>query len=308
MPSYKPYTEIASLPANSQGDRTILEAHLDENNAALADVLERLAQSLFSSGGVVMAGTVTNPSDAEVRVQGRMGVTSDGKTLVAVGDQITDLAGVATSTKCLVVIQAAAGSLSAHNFTDATTGEALTHNLISQWGLLTYIEGDASNYPALPDDCVPVAEVTKTGASTLTIDATITATPTLRYSGSGGDWGTLGGTLSDQTDLQNALDAKLGKLAAITTYSTSDDLDAIDDLGAYVRVTAAATINLPDGFPAGWQCVIVNATSGDTVALTADTTLTLPGGFDAEIQNRRAVTVIHVGSDVWEVHGALEES
>lgn len=131
MPTYKPYTEISGLEANGQGDITILGAHLDQNHAILADVIERISQALFTAGGVVIAGTVTNPSAAQVRVQGRLGVSKDAKTLLAVGDETVDLAPVATGTKCLVVIRAQAGALAQHNFTDATTGEALTHSLMS---------------------------------------------------------------------------------------------------------------------------------------------------------------------------------
>ena len=99
----------------------------------------------------------------------------------------------------------------------------------------------------------------------------------------------------------------LPKLAKVNSYAGNRTLDA-DDSGAYVRVTAAGTVTLPDGLATGFQCVIVNATASDTVELAAATTLTLPGGFEPEIQNRRAVTVVHVGSNVWEVHGALVES
>jgi|GEM_PF-4087352 len=291
MPTYKPYTEVATLEANSQGDRTILEAHLDQNHAVIVDVLERLAMAVFEEGGVVVPGTVTNPSGALVRVQGRMGVSKDGKTLLAVGDATVDLASVPIGTKCLVVIRALPGATVNHNFTDATTGESLTHTLMSAWGSLAVLEGDTSDYPELPDDCVPVAQVTKTGAATLTLDSVITTEPTPRYAGGGGDTSGL-----------------LPKLASVRGYAANASLDEEDDLGAYVRVTGAATITLPDGFPAGWQCVIVNATDAAEVALSAATTLTLPSGFDPTIQNRRAVTVIHVGSNVWEAHGALVES
>src|SRR5690606_9014266 len=94
----------------------------------------------------------------------------------------------------------------------------------------------------------------------------------------------------------------LPKLATVNSYAGNRTLDG-DDSGAYVRITAAGTVTLPDGLATGFQCVIVNATDSDTVALSAATTLTLPSGFDAEVQNRRAVTVIHVGSNVWEAHG-----
>jgi hypothetical protein len=96
-------------------------------------------------------------------------------------------------------------------------------------------------------------------------------------------------------------------LATITAYAANASLHETNDLGAYVRVTAEATITLPDGYATGWQCTIVNATSAADVDLSATTTLTLPEGFTEFIVNRRAVTVIHVGSNVWEVHGALVE-
>lgn len=180
MPTYPPYTRIADLPANSRGETTILEAHLDAAHATITLLVQFLIQALWSAGGVSIPGTVTNPEDAIVRVQGRLGVSADARTVLAVADQSVDLASVATSTKCLVVIRAEAGGTTGHTFTDATTGESITHNLLSDWGRLAFIEGDASNYPPLPDDCVPVAEVTKTGAATLSLDAVITAAPTPR--------------------------------------------------------------------------------------------------------------------------------
>lgn len=133
-----------------------------------------------------------------------------------------------------------------------------------------------------------------------------TAVLILAISGGGGGatWGGITGTLSDQTDLQSALDAKLAKNATVQSYAGNRTLDA-DNAGAYVRITAAGTVTLPDSLSTGFQCVIVNATASDTVSLSAATTLTIPTGYNAEIVNRRAVTVIHVGSNVWEAHGAL---
>lgn len=180
MPTYRPYTRISDLPANSRGETTILAAHLDAAHATITDLTQFLIQALFSAGGVVIAGTVSNPSAALVRVEGRLGVSKDAKTVLAVTDQSVDLAAVATGIKCLVVIRAEAGSTTAHTFTDAATGESITHSLLSTWGRVAYIEGDSSNYPPTPDDCVPVAQVTKTGAATLTLDSVITAAPTPR--------------------------------------------------------------------------------------------------------------------------------
>lgn len=99
----------------------------------------------------------------------------------------------------------------------------------------------------------------------------------------------------------------LPKLATVNSYAGNRTLNP-DDSGAYVRITAAGTVTLPNGLATGFQCVIVNATDAATVELAAATTLVLPVGFEPEIQNRRAVTLIHVGSNEWEVHGALVES
>lgn len=309
MPAYKPFTEISTLPGNANGDVTILEAHLDSAHNTITDVLEYMTQAVWSSGGVVIPGTVTNPEAALVRVQNRMGVTLDARTLLAVADQSVDLAEVATGTRCLVVIQAKAGAFTSHNFVDATTGESITHSLLSAWGKVEVIEGDASTYPVLPADCVPIAEVTKTGAAGLSIDTGITTAPTLRAGGGGGgspDWG-VGSDLADQSDLQSELEARLNKLAGVNSYPGDRTL-ASNDSGAYIRVTAAGTVSLPDGLATGFQCVIVNATDAATVELAAETALTIPTGFEPEIQNRRAVSVIHVGSNIWEAHGALVEA
>lgn len=180
MPTYCPFTRVQDLPANARGETTILEAHLDAAHDTIVDLVQFLIQALFSAGGVSIPGTVTNPADAVVRVQGRLGISADAKTVLAVTDQSVDLANVATSTKCLVVIRAEAGSTAAHTFTDAATGESITHALLSSWGRLDYLEGDASSYPTLPDDCVPVAQVTKTGLASLLIDSVITTPPTPR--------------------------------------------------------------------------------------------------------------------------------
>lgn len=82
----------------------------------------------------MIPGTVANPSDALVRVQVRLGVSADARTVLAVTAQSVDLASVATGIKCLVVVRAEAGSTTAHTFTDAATGESITHSLLSSWG------------------------------------------------------------------------------------------------------------------------------------------------------------------------------
>jgi hypothetical protein len=102
--------------------------------------------------------------------------------------------------------------------------------------------------------------------------------------------------------------AALAGLATINEHSASHTLNEDDDLAAFVRLTGAATVTLPNSFPTGWQCTVANATSAAAVELSAAGTLVIPTGFSEFVQNNRAVLVIHVGSNVWEAHGALEET
>ena len=82
-----------------------------------------------------------------------------------------------------------------------------------------------------------IVSITKTGSSGLVDTYTIlmsdgtTSTFTVT-NGSGGSWGSITGTLSDQTDLQDALDTKvdtadLGDLASKDTVDWDTDIDDI---------------------------------------------------------------------------------
>lgn len=291
MATYKPFTEVSSLPANANGDVTILEAHLDSAHNTIVDVLEYLAQSVWSAGGVVIPGTVSNPSDALVRVQNRLGVTSDARTLVAVADQSVDLADVATGTMCLVVIQAKAGASTSHNFVDSVTGESITHSLLSAWGKVEVFEGDNSNYPPLPDDCVPVAEVTKTGAATLTIDSVVTTPPTPRVGGSGGG-------AEDFTDLGDAPASYTGhggKVVAVT--SGEDGLE-------FVTVGGGSTVSI--NAQTGTTYTLVLGDAGKLVTLTngSPITLTVPTNASVAFPTGTVIALAQLGAGVPKVVGA----
>lgn len=179
MPTYRPYTQIGELPANSQGEITVLTQHLDRNFSTIADALEAMLLAIFSTGGVVVEGTVSNPEDAIVRVEGRVAITDDARAAVIVGEQEVDLDPIATDTKCRVVIRAAEGEVVETNFVDADTGEALTHAMMSYLGRLEIREGDATDYPAIGPADAYVAKVTRT-AGGVTIDEVENPPPTPR--------------------------------------------------------------------------------------------------------------------------------
>src|SRR5690606_22247428 len=187
-------------------------------------------------------------------------------------------APVATGTKCLVVIRAQAGALAQHNFTDATTGEALTHSLMSHYGLLAVLQGDASNYPPVPDDCVPVAQVTKTGASTLTLDSVITTAPTPRYAGGGG-----GNAFYDlQLGYPGAPDAGAIDMVLVPRAVTIDDADpgevhvgtnptdgtAVIDIE--VNGSSVGSIDIEDDGTVTWNLAAdIELEAGDVLSLVA---------------------------------------
>lgn len=101
--------------------------------------------------------------------------------------------------------------------------------------------------------------------------------------------------------LNTAIATRLPKLADQSSQSGNYTLTSADS-GRIIRVTATATITLPNGLDAGFQCIIVNYGSG-TVTLAATTTLNSVGN-ELETQYT-AATVLHVGSNVWLALGPL---
>lgn len=236
-----------------------------------------------SAGGAAW-GAITGTLGDQTDLDSALDAKADASSLatVATTGAYADLSGTPTL-----------GTAAAANTGDFATA--------AQGGL-----ADTATQPG--DDAAELGSGAATDGYVLTADGAGGAAWEAASGGGGGTaWGGITGTLSDQTDLQAALDAKLAKSATVQSYAGNRTLDA-DNAGAYVRITAAGTVTLPDSLATGFQCVIVNATASDTVSLSAATTLTIPSGYNAEIVNRRAVTVIHIGSNLWEAHGALVES
>ena len=119
------------------------------------------------------------------------------------------------------------------------------------------------------DGYSPTATVTKSGkVATITItdkNGTTTATVSDGEGGSGGTWGSITGTLSNQEDLQNALDSKAdtSDLATVATSGSYNDLSnkptipsktsdltndsgfitkSVDDLTNYTKTSSLATV------------------------------------------------------------------
>lgn len=180
MPTYKPYTDISSLPG-SAGVRRIKEYHLDRHAEALANQLEHLARFLFSVGGVAEPGTVTL-TGYDLSVQDRLALTNDARAVVYIEDETLALPmSPPTGTKIRAIIVASQKMTDPpDSYTDPVTTDLVLQPMSIGLGALTYIVGDTVTYPAIPPGGAPVAQLTRT-AGGYTLDAIENTPPTFRY-------------------------------------------------------------------------------------------------------------------------------
>ena len=163
---------IQDLPTNKNGERQLEPHHLDDNFAAQDDALLTTLGALFAAGGVAVPGIVTLTA-LNLRVQGRTGITLDGRVPVHVDDQTLDLTPLAAG-KGLVLMSTDPVTIQ-RPYTDVVTGESLTDTMNVSAGRLSVIGAgqqgvmlDANGYPVAPSNTVPVAQVTRTaGGATL---------------------------------------------------------------------------------------------------------------------------------------------
>jgi len=94
------------------------------------------------------------------------------------------------------------------------------------------------------------------------------------------------------------------KNAKFNNKSASYTLVAADN-NKIIEVDTTSTITLPDGLDTGFQCVIVNTGSSQTITLSATTTLTSKDSNTTITSQYGAVTVYHAGSNVWRAFGDL---
>ena len=161
IPTYRAFRRVdddTNVPPNSNGDKRIKSWLWDDNLAMLNTLLERISQAAFEQGGVITPGTVAQSGNT-VQVTGRMGITHDGLTAVALPT------ASATSFDCstladghyLVVVTPGERTV-AEAFSDPSTSETITDQMVDDLGQLGAISGGAS-YPATPDNGVACAQV-----------------------------------------------------------------------------------------------------------------------------------------------------
>ena len=136
--------------------------------------------------------------------------------------------------------------------------------------------------------------------SNLSITGTV-----LNASGGGGSasWGGITGTLSDQTDLQSALDAKAANAYTVVTEGSAFTADPATHAGLsrYIRAGGDVTFDNAEGYTAG-QVFNIRATAA--IELVEDgVTLAPTYGGTLELEAGMAVTVVMVTATTADIIG-----
>ena len=163
---YPPYVDIGTLPRSSTNKIRAMTWHETRNAEAISFQLEALARVVFARGGLVLAGTQALTA-TDVQVQGYLGVTWDGYAAIFVLDQTVDISSLPAGKHLIVAL--AERVTQTYSYTDPETSEVIQHEMSSGLGKLAVIEGDSSDYPAIPNGAAPVAYLDTTGSPVLTI-------------------------------------------------------------------------------------------------------------------------------------------
>lgn len=173
-------------------------------------------------------------------------------------------------------------------------------------GELYYLKDDGSLGTTAGTVEKPILIATSTTAAVLV----------LAISGAGGgspDWGDIGGTLSSQTDLQTALDAKGDKVLAINAQTGTTYTLVLSDAGKLVTLTngSAITLTVPTNasvaYPVGTVIAVAQLGAGlVTVAGASGVTINgvTPGDDDLAGQWATA-SLTKLATDTWLLSGGL---
>lgn len=131
--------------------------------------------------------------------------------------------------------------------------------------------------------------------------------------GGGGAWGSITGTLSDQTDLQTALDAKGDKILAInaqtgTTYTlVLSDASKLVTLSNGGAITLTVPTNASVAYPVGTVIALAQLDAG-LVTVEGDTGVTINGVTpgDEDLAGQWATAALtKLATDTWLLSGGI---
>lgn len=111
-------------------------------------------------------------------------------------------------------------------------------------------------------------------------------------------------TFTEWNNMVTDIKSRATKNVTIQKKSANYTLVAGDN-NNIIEVDTTSTITLPDGLDTGFQAVIINTGNNQTITLSADTTLTSKDSATTITSQYGAVTVVHVGSNVWRAYGDL---
>jgi hypothetical protein len=239
-----------------------------------------------------------------------------------------------TGTQAIVTISGLQSALNALQplLVNQTNIKSINNNTLLGSGNLVIDSTTIPNFNESIDDRVASLLIAGSGISltyddtlnTLSIDSTVTSI-----------WGGITGILSNQIDLQNALNAKQATLVnqtnirsinnnsllgtgnlqisyndlsnrPVTTIGirviTSNTTLAETDYNFFIRASNAITITLPNGLTTGFTCTIQNAGT-NTITFVASGTLDASGS--TLVAKYDTAQVIHLGSNLWTLVGKL---
>ncbi len=124
-------------------------------------------------------------------------------------------------------------------------------------------------------------------------------------------WGSITGTLSSQTDLQTALDAKTAKLITTNRQTASytlvlSDADKLVEMNVGSANNLTVPLNSSVAFATGTQILLAQYGAGQTtVVATSGVTINSNGGkLKLNVQYSGA-TLIKIGTDEWYLFGDI---
>lgn len=277
---------LAGQPSDSTYISTFIETLLNDADAAtaqatlgLGSMATQAANAVAITGGTVPTSTLTgNMADARI-VQSN--VTQHQAALSIASTQLTGSLADARVVQSNVTQHQAALSVAASQLTGTLADARVAESNVTQHeAALSIAASQVSSLSSL--DAADLGSGAATDGYVLTADgAGGAAWESVSGGGGGGpggstDWGEIGGTLSDQTDLQTALDAKLNA-ASVSTFGASlvDDADAAaarTTLGlGTISTQAASSVNIDGGAIDGAVIGGSTAAAGTFTDLTVTT-------------------------------------